>query len=282
MSASTHPDLKGFDPAMEPMIEVRGLTKSFKGVQAVQDVSFDVAPGECFALLGPNGAGKSTTIKMLITMIAPDSGEAKVNGFSLKKEPARIRESIGYVPQSLSVDGSLTGLENLTIFGKLYGLTHAELKERIPRILEMLDLTEAAGRPVVHYSGGMVRRLEIGQSILHRPEVVFLDEPTAGLDPVARNSLWGHIRDLRKEFGTTLLMTTHYMEEAQELCDRIAIMEKGRIKVMGTLKELRKKARLPRATMDQLFVYFVGTSEPDEQGGLADVKRSRRTAQRLG
>jgi ABC-2 type transport system ATP-binding protein len=267
---------------MEPMIEVRSLTKSFKEVRAVQDVSFDVAPGECFALLGPNGAGKSTTIKMLITMISPDSGDAKVNGFSLKLDPARIRESIGYVPQSLSVDGSLTGLENLTIFGKLYGLTKAQLKDRVPQILKMLDLTEAAHRPVAHYSGGMVRRLEIGQSILHRPAVVFLDEPTAGLDPVARNALWGHIRELRKDYGTTLLMTTHYMEEAQELCDRIAIMDKGRIKVMGTLKELRKRARKPRATMDELFVHFVGSSESGEQGGLANVKRSRRIAQRLG
>jgi ABC-2 type transport system ATP-binding protein len=267
---------------MQPMIEVRGLTKSFKEIQAVRNVSFDVAQGECFGLLGPNGAGKSTIIKILITMLSPDSGEAKVNGFSLIKEPARIRESIGYVPQSLSVDGSLTGLENLTIFGKLYGLSKAQLKERVPQILEMLDLTEAAHRPVAHYSGGMVRRLEIGQSILHRPAVVFLDEPTTGLDPVARNALWGHIRDLRKQYGTTLFLTTHYMEEAQELCDRIAIMDKGGIEVMGTLKELRKKARKPRATMDELFVHFVGPSESGEQGGLANVKRSRRTAQRLG
>ena len=139
----------------------------------------------------------------------------------------------------------MTGLENLTIFGKLYGLTKAQLKDRVPQILKMLDLTEAAHRPVAHYSGGMVRRLEIGQSILHRPAVVFLDEPTAGLDPVARNALWGHIRELRKDYGTTLLMTTHYMEEAQELCDRIAIMDKGRIAAMGTLKELRKRPANP-------------------------------------
>jgi ABC-2 type transport system ATP-binding protein len=267
---------------MEPMIEVRGLTKSFGEVRAVRDVSFDVAPGECFALLGPNGAGKSTTIKMLITLLKPDTGEAKVNGFSLRKEPARVRESIGYVPQSLSVDGALTGRENLTIFGKLYGLGSAELKKRVPEILAMLDLNEAADRTVAHYSGGMVRRLEIGQSILHHPAVVFLDEPTVGLDPLARNTLWGHIRDLRKEYGTTLLLTTHYMEEAQELCDRIAIMNGGRIEVMGTLKELRRLAHKPKATMDELFVHFVGTIENDEQGGLANVKRSRRTAKRLG
>ena len=265
------------------MIEVHHLSKSFDDVHAVQNVSFDVAPGECFALLGPNGAGKSTTIKMLITLLTPDSGEATINGFSLRKEPSHVRESIGYVPQSLSVDGVLTGRENLVVFGKLYGLSGAQLKERVPRILAMMDLTEAANRPVAHYSGGMVRRLEIGQSILHRPAVVFLDEPTAGLDPVARNALWGHIRELRKEYGMTLLMTTHYMEEAQKLCDRIAIMDKGRIEVMGTLKELRKKARMPHASMDDLFVNFVGPTETNEQqGGLASVKRSRRIARRLG
>ena len=262
------------------MVEVRGLTKRFKDVLAVRDVSFNVAPGESFGLLGPNGAGKSTTIKILITLLSPDSGEAQVNGFSLKREPARIRESIGYVPQSLSVDGSLTGLENLMIFGKLYGLSWSELKERVPRILDLMDLTEAAKRPVAQYSGGMVRRLEIGQSILHRPAVIFLDEPTQGLDPVARNAIWNHIGELRKEYGMTLFLTTHYMEEAEELCDRVAIMDKGRIEVMGTLGELREKAEMPKATMDQLFVHFVGQSE--EQGGLSDVKRRRNTAQRLG
>jgi ABC-2 type transport system ATP-binding protein len=265
---------------MVPMIEVRGLTKRFKDVTAVRDVSFNVAPGESFGLLGPNGAGKSTTIKMLITLLPPSAGEAQVNGFSLGREPARIRESIGYVPQSLSVDGSLTGWENLMIFGKLYGLNRSELKERVPRILDLMDLTEAAKRPVAHYSGGMVRRLEIGQSILHRPAVIFLDEPTQGLDPVARNAIWKHIGELRKEYGMTLFLTTHYMEEAEELCDRVAIMDKGRIKVMGTLGELREKAGLPKASMDELFVHFVGQSE--EQGGLSDVKRRRNTAQRLG
>jgi ABC-2 type transport system ATP-binding protein len=266
---------------MNSIIEVKRLAKSFKEVQAVKGVSFEVAEGECFALLGPNGAGKSTTIKMLITLMAPDSGEAWVNGFSLK-QPIHIRESIGYVPQSLSVDGALTGYENLMIFGKLYGLSSGELKERIPQILSLMDLTEAAHRPVAHYSGGMVRRLEVGQAILHRPAVIFLDEPTVGLDPVARNALWGHIRGLQKEYGMTILLTTHYMEEAQELCHRIAIMNKGNIEVIGTLAELRRKAKLPRASMDELFVHFVGHIEPEEKGDLRDVKRTRRIARRLG
>jgi ABC-2 type transport system ATP-binding protein len=266
---------------MESVIKVEGLAKSFKEVKAVKGISFEVSKGECFALLGPNGAGKSTTIKMLITLLAPDAGEAWVNGFSLK-EPARIRESIGYVPQSLSVDGALTGWENLEIFGKLYAMDHRELKERIPRILSLMDLTESAHRPVAHYSGGMVRRLEVGQAILHHPAVIFLDEPTMGLDPVARKALWKHIRGLQKEYGMTLFLTTHYMDEAQELCDRIAIMNKGSIVVLGTLRELRKKARMPHADMDELFVHFVGHIEPDEQGNLRDVKRTRRIARRLG
>lgn len=265
----------------DSIIRVLNLTKSFKDVQAVKGISFEVAHGECFALLGPNGAGKTTTIKMLITLLAADGGEAWVNGFSLK-EPGRIRESIGYVPQSLSVDGALTGWENLSIFGKLYGMDSKELKERIPRILALMDLTEAAHRPVAHYSGGMVRRLEVGQAILHHPTVIFLDEPTVGLDPVARKALWGHIRELQKEYGMTLFLTTHYMDEAQELCDRIAIMDKGSIEVIGTLAQLRKAAKMPRASMDELFVHFVGKLEPEEQGDLSDVKRIRRTARRLG
>jgi ABC-2 type transport system ATP-binding protein len=267
---------------MEPVVEVRGLVKSFKDVKAVAGVDFQVASGECFGLLGPNGAGKSTTIKILITLLAPDGGEAKVNGFSLAKDPARIRGSIGYVPQSLSVDGSLTGRENLTIFGKLYGMSREQLRERVPRILSLMDLTEAADRPVSHYSGGMVRRLEIGQSILHRPSVVFLDEPTVGLDPVARQTLWKHIRGLQKEYGMTLFLTTHYMEEAEELCDRIAVMDRGKIAAMGTLAQLRRQARKPGAGMDELFVHFVGPVGPQDQGDLSDVKRSRRTARRLG
>lgn len=266
---------------MPPMIQVQDLKKSFKEVKAVQGVSFEVEAGECFGLLGPNGAGKSTIIKMLITLLKPDSGEAMVDGFSLGRDPGRVRESIGYVPQSLSVDGALTGRENLTLFGKLYGLSVGELKDRVPKILGWMDLTEAADRPVAHYSGGMVRRLEVGQAILHRPAAVFLDEPTVGLDPVARQTLWDNIRNLQKEYGMTILLTTHYMDEAQELCDRIAIMDRGRVVAIGTLSQLRKKAKLPKADMDRLFVHFVGHAT-QEQGDLADVKRARRTAQRLG
>jgi ABC-2 type transport system ATP-binding protein len=265
---------------MEPMIEVQNLCKSFNDVKAVQDVSFDVKAGECFALLGPNGAGKSTTIKMLITLLAADSGEAKINGFSLKTAPSRIRESIGYVPQSLSVDGALTGRENLTIFGKLYGLNHAELKERVPQILEMMDLTDSANRPVAHYSGGMVRRLEIAQSMLHKPAILFLDEPTIGLDPVAREAVWKHVKQLRALYKTTIFLTTHYMEEAEALCTRIAIMRRGKIVALGSHEELIAAHAKIDATLDDIFTHYT-EDETEADGGYREVIKARKKGSRL-
>jgi ABC-2 type transport system ATP-binding protein len=264
-----------------PAIHVNGLTKSFGTVQAVRGISFDVKKGECFGLLGPNGAGKSTTIKLLITLLKPDAGEASVNGFDLSRQPLNIRASIGYVPQSLSVDGVLTGRENLEFFGKIYGMGRRELDERVPRLLKLFDLSEAADRPVSGYSGGMIRRLEIAESVLHRPAVVFLDEPTVGLDPMARKAIWGHIRRLQKEQDTTVLLTTHYMGEAEELCSRIAIMNRGIIAAMGTLQDLRRQARMPRADMDRLFVHFAGTVEETE-GDFRHVRSQRKLARRLG
>jgi ABC-2 type transport system ATP-binding protein len=265
----------------DPAIHVNGLTKSFGTVQAVRGISFDVKRGECFGLLGPNGAGKSTTIKLLITLLKPDAGEATVNGYGLARQPLRIRASIGYVPQSLSVDGVLSGRENLDFFGKIYGLSRGARLLRIPRLLEMFDLTEAADRPVANYSGGMIRRLEIAQAVLHQPSVVFLDEPTVGLDPVARKALWGHIRRLQKDYETTVLLTTHYMEEAEELCSRIAVMNRGSIAALGTLPELRRQARMPRADMNRLFVHFAGAVEETE-GDFKHVRRQRKLARRLG
>ena len=185
------------------------------------------------------------------------------------------------MPQSLSVDGVLTGRENLDFFGKLYALPSALRRQRIPEILEMLDLADAADRPASTYSGGMIRRLEVGQSILHRPPVVFLDEPTTGLDPVARVSLWAYLDKLRKQFGMTLLLTTHYMEEAEQLCDRMAIMDKGKIAATGHLADLRRQTRLPKASLEKIFVRLVG-HQPEEEGRLLDIQRSRRNSKRLG
>jgi ABC-2 type transport system ATP-binding protein len=266
----------------DDIISVKGLVKHFGPVKAVDGIDFEVKRGECFGLLGRNGAGKSTTIKMLIGLLPPDAGEASINGHDLKADPLGVRSSIGYVAQSLSVDGVLTGRQNLDIFGKLYNLSSATRKERIPKILQLMDLEEAADRPVGQYSGGMIRRLEIGQSILHEPPLVFLDEPTVGMDPVSRNALWAHIRKLQKRGDMSILLTTHYMEEAEELCTRLAIMDQGKIVARGSMAELRKLAKKPKASLDQIFVHFTGHHEPEHKGDLRDVQRSRRIAKRLG
>jgi ABC-2 type transport system ATP-binding protein len=218
---------------------------------------------------------------MLTTLMSPDGGEVTVSGHSLLNNPTQVRESIGYVPQMLSVDGSMTGYENLLIFSKFYGLKRKKREERIQEVLNLIRLDDAAQRLVKTYSGGMVRRLEIGQAILNRPEVLFLDEPTVGLDPVARKAVWTHIENLRREHNMTILLTTHYMEEAEALCTRIAIMSKGRIVAIGTPHELRAQMGNPLASMDDVFAHFVGSFEPEE-GGFRDVSRSRRTAKRLG
>lgn len=262
-------------------VVVQNLSKKFGELRAVDGISFEVYRGECFGLLGPNGAGKSTTIKMLTTLTPVDSGEAMISGFSLLKNPARVREKIGYVPQMLSVDAAMSGYENLLIFSKLYGLKRNQRKERIQEVLKVIGLEDTAERLVKTYSGGMIRRLEIGQAVLNYPDVLFLDEPTVGLDPVARKTIWTHIENLRREHKVTILLTTHYMEEADALCTRIAIMNKGKIVAIGTPQQLREQSGDLHASMDDVFTYFVGEFEPEE-GGFRDVARSRRTAKRLG
>jgi ABC-2 type transport system ATP-binding protein len=265
----------------EVTINIKGLTKSFGNFQAVKGISFQVYRGECFGLLGPNGAGKSTTIKMLTTLLPVDGGEVEICGYRLDDRPERIRAVIGYVPQALSVDGGLTGYENLLVFSRLYGIPRREREARIREILVRMGLEEAADRPAKTYSGGMIRRLEIGQAIMHRPQVLFLDEPTVGLDPVARKAVWNHIEQLRREQQMTIFLTTHYMEEAEELCGRIAIMSKGRIAALGTGEQLREQMGNPQASMDDVFAHFAGTFE-NQQGEIRDVFQSRRTARRLG
>jgi len=265
----------------DPIIRVDGLVKAFGEVRAVDGIDFTVRRGECFGLVGPNGAGKTTTIKILITLLAADSGEAVVDGHSVRNEPRKVRRSIGYVPQSVSVDGLLTGYENMSFHGRFQGMKRREIARRIPRILALFDLEKAADRRVATYSGGMIRRLEIGMSVLHRPRAIFLDEPTVGLDAVSRKALWRHIKDLRKNEGVTVFMTTHYLEEAESLCTRIAIMNMGKISAMGTMAGLRKQTAMPGASLEKMFIKLAGRIESDK-GDLMAVKRSRRLAQRLG
>jgi ABC-2 type transport system ATP-binding protein len=226
------------------MIETRDLRKTFNSrtgpVEAVRGVDLVVREGEIFGFLGPNGAGKTTTLRMLATLLPPTSGAARVAGADLAREPQRVRERIGYVPQGGSTDPLMTGRGELVIQGRLYGMSRREAEKRADEVLAAFDLTAAAKRNTGSYSGGMRRRLDIGLGIVHRPAVLFLDEPTTGLDPQARANMWDEIRGLREQ-GTTIFLTTHYLEEADALCDRLAIIDHGKIVAEGTADELKRQ-----------------------------------------
>ncbi len=260
-------------------IQVLDLTRRFDALVAVDHLTFSTGAASIFGLLGPNGAGKSTLIKMLTTLLPPTSGTALVAGFDITRQPRKVRSSIGYVSQMLSADGELTGYENLLISAKLYGIPRGERRARIEEALDFMDLAGAAGRLVKQYSGGMIRRLEIAQSMLHRPHVLFLDEPTIGLDPVAKRSVWERIGELREQFGTAILITTHDMEEADVLCDQIAFLHRGKIAGLGSPEELKAQVS-PHATLNDVFIQFTGASIVEE-GDLRDVQRTRRLARRL-
>jgi ABC-2 type transport system ATP-binding protein len=214
---------------MQPIIETKQLTKSFNGLLAVNNLNVSVESGEIFGLLGPNGAGKTTTINMLCTILKPTSGTAKVNGFDVVKEATQVRRSIGIVFQDPSIDDRLTGRENLTMHANLYGVSPGEQRERVNRILNLVELEDRADDLMRTYSGGMRRRLELGRGLIHYPKVLFLDEPTLGLDPQTRDHIWTYIRDLKKTHDITIVLTTHYMDEADRLSNRIGIMDNGQI-----------------------------------------------------
>jgi ABC-2 type transport system ATP-binding protein len=220
-------------------IAVEGLEKRYGEVQALAGVSFRVRAGEVFGLLGPNGAGKSTTVKVLTTLTTPDGGRAEVAGHDVVREPDAVRRSIGYVPQSSGVDRDATGRENLMLQGRVQGMSGRRLRDRVDRLLELLGIADAADRVVRGYSGGMKRRLDVGLGLVHGPQVLFLDEPTTGLDPEARTAMWEELAVLAREELLTILLTTHYLEEADALTNRLAIVSQGRVVVEGTAEELK-------------------------------------------
>jgi ABC-2 type transport system ATP-binding protein len=264
-----------------PILETSQLSRSFGELLAVDSVSFAVDSGEVFGLLGPNGAGKSTTIKMLTTLLPPSRGQASVAGFDIVKQASDVRRVIGYVPQALSADGTLTGYENLLIFAKLYDLPRRQRRDRVRDALALMGLEESANKLVRTYSGGMIRRLEVAQAMLHQPLLLFLDEPTVGLDPIGRHTVWEHLSQIREETGMTILLTTHYMEEADSLCHRVAIMHRGRISAIGTPDELKAAIGDPQASLDEVFLHFTG-DDLESGGSYRDTFRARRTARRVG
>jgi ABC-2 type transport system ATP-binding protein len=222
------------------VIETWGLTKKYGKITAVDDLSISIKEGEIFGLLGPNGAGKTTIIKMLSTLLEPTSGTASVNGFDIKKQPDKVRQSIGIIFQEPSSDELLTGYENIKLYAMMYGLSKDQIQKRSAEALELVELTDRKDDLVKHYSGGMRRRLEIARSLIHRPKVLFLDEPTLGLDPRGRENMWNYIVKLVKELKMTVFLTTHYMEEADTLANRIGIIDHGKIAVLDSPNALKK------------------------------------------
>jgi ABC-2 type transport system ATP-binding protein len=238
--------------AAHDAIGVRGITKRFGDFTAVNEVSFTVEQGEVFGLLGPNGAGKSTLIRMLTTLLPPTSGSATVNGFDVASQPNGVRRSIGVIPQAMTSDLELSVRENLIIFAKLYGVARERRTQLIAELIEAVELTQWADKPVKFLSGGMRRRVEIARGLVHEPRIFFLDEPTTGLDPVSRGAVWEMLRKIKAERDLTVLLTTHYMDEADRLCDRIAIVDHGKLAALDS--PLRLKASVP--TTNVLDVSF--------------------------
>ena len=261
---------------MSSIIEVNRLVKIFDGTKAVNDISFSVAKGEIFAFLGPNGAGKSTTIKMLTTLLSPTSGTIRLNGHDPVSQPHETRSSFGIVFQDPSLDDELTAFENMEFHGVLYGVEKGTRTLRIRQLLEFVELWERKDELVKNFSGGMKRRLEIARGLLHHPAILFLDEPTLGLDPQTRNHMWSYIKDLNAKESITVFFTTHYMEEAERVAGRIAIIDHGSIITSGTSQEL--KERTQTTSLEDAFLKLTGSGIRDESSSTQDHMRERHRA----
>ncbi|MEU4587308.1 ATP-binding cassette domain-containing protein [Kitasatospora aureofaciens] len=287
----------------EEAVVCRSLEYSFthgrgKVTRAVDGIDLTVRTGEVFGLLGPNGAGKTTTIRAITTLLPVGAGMVRVFGHDATRRPMEVRRLLGYVPQQLSADAGLTGRENVALFARVFDVPRAERARRVTQALAAVDLTDAADRMAATYSGGMVRRLELAQALVSAPRLLVLDEPTIGLDPIARTGVWERVDAVRRATGMTVLVTTHYMDEADRHCDRIALMDRGRIRALGTPAELKDQVRQDgqqgqaahegrdgrdEPTLDDVFRHFAGRDLADAtEGDFGDVRRTRRTANRVG
>ena len=251
---------------MASLVEVKNLVRKFGDNTAVADISFTIEEGEVFSLLGPNGAGKTTTISMLSCLLAPTAGDATVGGYSVTSQPLQVKNVIGVVPQEIALYDDLTALENLMFWGRMYGMGGATLKQRVTEVLEQVGLADRAKERVKTYSGGMKRRINIGVGLLHRPRLLFMDEPTVGIDPQSRRNILDSVKELNRQ-GMTVLYTTHYMEEAEELSDRVGIIDHGKLIALGTQRELTKLV----GEMDTLRLHL---NDGDDVALLADGLRS--------
>ncbi|MFI1739728.1 ABC transporter ATP-binding protein [Streptomyces sioyaensis] len=315
------PDAPGRSASPPDAVTCRGLRYAFGETRAVDGVDLSVRPGEVFGLLGPNGAGKTTAIRCITTLLPVPAGMVRVFGHDAAKDRMAVRRLLGYVPQQLSADAGLTGRENVALFARVFDVPRRERAARVTQALEAVGLTDAAGRLANTYSGGMVRRLELAQALVSAPRLLMLDEPTIGLDPIARTSVWEHINAVRAATGMTVLVTTHYMDEADQYCDRVALMHHGRLRALGTPDELRadlsarrRAARTaappaspspgtptpapaaspasPAAassrssdaapTLEDVFRDVAGSGLDEQSGDFRDVRSTRRTAHRVG
>jgi ABC-2 type transport system ATP-binding protein len=265
---------------MSDMIAVQDLVKNYGEFCAVNHISFTVPEGKIFGFLGPNGAGKTTTIKMLTTVLEPTSGTIRVNGFDPTREQRQVRRAFGIVFQDPSLDDELTAFENMNLHGILYGVPRAERLKRIDMLLEFVGLADRKKDFVKQYSGGMKRRLEVARALLHRPRILFLDEPTIGLDPQTRNHIWEHIRQLSKEENVTVFFTTHYMEEADRVADNVAVIDHGKIVAEGPPADLKTSTQ--SATLEDAFIALTGHAIREEEASTADRQRAMRRAWRGG
>lgn len=259
---------------MENIIKIKNLTKRFKDFTAVDNITFNVKKGEIFAFLGPNGAGKTTTIKMLTTLMSPTAGNILINGFDPTKNQLEARTSFGIVFQDPSLDDELTAYENLDMHGMLYAVKRKDRQERIEQLLNFVELWDRKNDLVKHFSGGMKRRLEIARGFLHHPKILFLDEPTIGLDPQTRNHIWSYLKKMNEEEGTTVFLTTHYMEEADKVSNRVAIIDHGKIIAQGTSDDLKSKTNTN--SLENAFLALTGNAIRDEQASGADAMRNNR------